>query len=67
MNKARNLTSISKKYGQGYVARFLGSNKILAFAKKADSLMEKIKEKKEFKENKLVISWIPKFGQSYAF
>lgn len=67
MRKAMNLTALARKYGQGYVARISGGTKVFAFSKKVDTLVEKIKDKKEFKENKLVISWVPKFGQRYAF
>lgn len=65
--KSLNLTALSKKYGPGYVARIDGGTKVFAAAKKVDSLVLKIKDKKEFLENKLVISWIPKYGQRYAF
>ena len=62
-----NLTAFSKKYGPGYVARIEGGMKVLAAAKKVDSLVEKIKNMKEFQQNKTVISWIPKYGQRYVF
>lgn len=65
--RSLNLTALSKKYGPGYVARLDGGTKVLAAAKKVDSLVLKIKDKKEFQENKVVISWIPKYGQSYVF
>ena len=61
------MTALSKKYGPGYVARMDGGAQVLASAKKVSSLVEKIKNKKEWQENKLVISWIPKYGQKYAF
>ena len=66
MRKIMNLTSLAKKYGQGYIAR-TESNKVFAFAKRVDLLLDQVKDKKEFKENKLIISWIPKYGQRYAF
>lgn len=49
------------------MARLDGTNKVVAFAQKADDLIKKIKDKKEFKENKLVIGWVPKYGQTYVF
>lgn len=67
VNKPLNLTAISKKYGPGYVARIEGGVRVLAASKKVDLLFKKIKNKKEFKENKVVISWVPKPGQRYAF
>lgn len=67
MKKALNFTAISKKYGPGYMARLDGTTRVVAFAKRADALIEKIKDKKEFKENKLVIGWVPKYGQTYVF
>jgi len=67
MRKTMNLTALAKKYGEGYVARVSGTARVMAFAKKVDQLLEKIKDKKEFKENKLTISWIPKYGQKYSF
>lgn len=65
--KPLNLTAISKKYGPGYVARLNGTTKVLATAKRVDVLFNKVKDKKEFKENKVVIGWIPKYGQTYVF
>lgn len=62
-----NLTPLTKKYGPGYVARVEGTAKVVGYAKRADSLLKKIKDKKEFKENKLIISWIPKYGGRYLF
>ncbi|MBI2611717.1 hypothetical protein HYW54_03155 [Candidatus Gottesmanbacteria bacterium] len=67
MKRPVNFTAISKKYGPGYIARIEGKTKVLAAGKKVDILMKKIKNIKEFKENKVVISWVPKYGQKYAF
>lgn len=67
MKKPIKLTSLSKKYGPGYVARIKGTTKIIDYAKQPDSLLKKIKNKKEFKENRVVISWIPKYGARYVF
>ena len=67
MKKPVNLTSLSKKYGPGFVARVKGTTKVIGYAKRADSLLLKIKNKKEFKENKITISWIPKYGARYVF
>jgi len=67
MKKALNLTVLSKTYGEGYVARIVNSNKILAHAKSADKVIEKIKNSKEFKQKKVVISWVPKYGARYVF
>ena len=67
MGKAQNLTAISKKYGPGYVARVKDGLKVIASAKRVDVLFKKIQNQKDFKENKVVISWVPRYGQSYAF
>jgi len=67
MRKTINLTNLAKKYGPGYVARIANTTTILAFHKRADRLLEKIKDKKEFKENRVIISWIPKYGGRYVF
>jgi len=67
MKKTINLTNLAKEYGPGYVARIINSTKILAHHSRVDKLLEKIKNKKEFKENKVVISWIPKYGARYVF
>ena len=67
MKKLLNLTTLSKKYGPGFVARVKGTGKIIGYAKRPDSLLAKIKNKKEFKENKVIISWIPKYGARYVF
>lgn len=49
------------------MARLSDSNKILAHDKNAKDLMEKVKNRPEFKQNKIVISWIPKYGARYVF
>lgn len=67
MKKALNFTAISRKYGPGYVARLDGTTRVLAAAKRVDILFKKVKDKREFKENRIVISWVPKYGQSYVF
>lgn len=67
MRKAFNLTALSKKFGEGYVARIDGTNRIVGYVPTADVLMKKIQYKKEFKENKVVISWIPKYNATYVF
>jgi len=67
MAKPINLTILSKKYGPGFVARIKGTGRVIAYAKRPDSLLAKIKNKKEFKENKVIISWIPKYGARYVF
>lgn len=51
-----------KKYGPGYVAKAVKSGKVLAHAKKLDVLFKKTKKRRD-----VVISWIPKYGQRYAF
>lgn len=66
MDKPQNFTAISKKYGPGYVARMKNSLKVIASAKRVDTLFKKIRNKKEFKEDKVVIDWVPKYGQQYA-
>lgn len=58
---------MSKKYGTGYVARIQGSTKVIAFAKRADTLMKKIQDTEEFKKKQLVISWVPKHDTTYVF
>lgn len=65
--KSLNFTALSKKYGPGYVARLSGTNRVLAAAKGVDVLFNKVKDKREFKENKIVIGWVPKYGQTYVF
>lgn len=62
-----NLTKLAKKYGPGYVVRIEGTTRIIGYAKQADSLLEKIKNKREFQEDKVIISWIPKYGARYVF
>jgi len=67
MKKPVNLTNLSKKYGPGFVARVKGTTRVIGYAKRPNSLLLKIKNKKEFKENKVTISWIPKYGARYVF
>ena len=67
IKKTFNLTSLSQKLGECYVARIENSGKILAHAKNAKTLMEKVKNIPEFKRNKVVISWVPKYGARYVF
>ena len=67
MRKVLDLTSLSRNLGECYVARIADSNKIIAHSKRADKLMESIKNTDEFKKNKVVISWIPKYGAKYIF
>ncbi|MBI4067045.1 hypothetical protein HY407_01575 [Candidatus Gottesmanbacteria bacterium] len=67
MAKVFNLTSLSQKFGECYVARLKDTDKVIAHAKDADQLLAKIKGREEFKKNKLVISWIPKYGARYVF
>lgn len=67
MEKRINYSKLSKKYGPGYVARIVDTTRVIAYHSKADKLLEKIKNRKEFKENKVVISWIPKYGARYVF
>lgn len=67
MKKSFNLTSLSRTYGESYVARIMGTNQIIAHAKNADEVMDKIKDTEEFKKKKIVISWIPKYGARYVF
>lgn len=65
--KPLNLTAMSLKYGNGYVARLQGTTRVIAHAKRADELMEKIRDTEEFKKKKLVISWVPKHDTTYVF
>lgn len=65
--KSINLTNLSREYGPGYVARIEGTAKIIAHARRADTLVKKVQNKKEFKEDRVVISWIPKYGARYVF
>lgn len=67
MKKTINLTALAKRYGGGYVARLADTTKVIAHAKETDKLLKKIKDRKEFQENKVVISWIPKYGARYVF
>lgn len=67
MRKVVDFTKISKEYGQCYVARLKGTNKIVAHAKTVNKLVDKIKDKKEFNQDKVVISWVPKYGARYLF
>lgn len=67
MRKALNLTSLSKNFGECYVARIVDSDRIIGHSKRADKLMENIKNTEEFKKNKVIISWIPKYGAKYVF
>ena len=63
--KSINITTLTEKYGPGYIAKDKKSGRIVAHAKRVDTLMEKVKERKE--EKKVVISWIPKHGARYVF
>ena len=67
MNKTKsiNITALTEKYGPGYVAKDKKSGRIVASAKRVDTLMKKVKRGKEEKE--VVISWVPKHGARYVF
>lgn len=67
MKQAFNLTSLSRKFGESYVALDTKTNKVVAHARRADKLVEQIKDTKKFKEDKLIISWVPKYGAQYVF
>jgi len=54
MKKSLNLTSLSRAYGESYVARIVGTNRIIAHAKNADEVMDKIKDTGELKKRKLL-------------
>ena len=60
-----NITHLTEKYGPGYIAKDKKTGKVIAYASKVDTLMEKIKKYKIKKE--VVISWIPKHGARYVF
>ncbi len=65
--KPLNLTAMSQKYGDGYVARIQGTTRVIAHAKRADDLMKKICDMDESTKKKLVISWVPKHDTTYTF
>lgn len=62
--KAINITKLTEKYGPGYIAKDKNSGKIVAHASRVDTLMKKVKSKKE---KEVVISWVPKHGAQYVF
>lgn len=62
--KAINITKLTEKYGPGYIAKDKKSGRIVAHATRVDTLMEKVKTRKE---KEVVISWIPKHGAQYVF
>lgn len=67
MKKVRsiNITPLTEKYGPGYIAKDKKAGKVLAFASRVDTLMQKVGSKKP--EREVVISWIPKHGARYVF
>lgn len=60
--KPIDMTSLIKKYGPGYLAKHPKTGRVVAHAKRLDLLF-----KKTGKNNKLIISWIPKAGSRYVF
>ena len=63
--KSINITALTEKYGPGYIAKDKKTGRIVASAKRVDTLMKKVKGGKEEKE--VIISWIPKHGAQYVF
>lgn len=57
-----NITSLTEKYGPGYVAKDKQTGKIIAHAARVDILMKKVKDKE-----RVVVTWIPKHGARYVF
>lgn len=60
--KPVNISSLSQKYGPGYVAKNKKTGKVVAFAKRIDLLFKKTRSKTD-----LVISWVPKKNARYVF
>lgn len=63
--KPINITTLTEKYGPGYIAKDKKSGIIVAHASRVDVLMKKVKTEK--KEKEVIISWVPKHGAQYVF
>ena len=60
--KPINISSLIKKYGPGYVAKSQKTGKVVAHAKRLDTLF-----KKAGKRADVTISWVPKSNAKYVF
>lgn len=60
--KAINITALTKKYGNQYIAKSEKTGKVLAHSERVDMVFKKVKNKKD-----IIISWIPKYGTTYVF
>jgi|GEM_PF-6489864 len=60
--KPINISSLIKKYGPGYVAKSKKTGRVVAHAKRLDTLI-----KKTGKRSDVTISWLPKGNVKYVF
>lgn len=60
--KAINITALTKKYGNQYIAKSEKTGKVLAHNERVDMVFKKVKDKKD-----VIISWVPKYGTTYVF
>lgn len=60
--RAINITALTKKYGNQYIAKSEKTDKVLAHDERMDVVFKKVKNKKD-----VTISWVPKYGTTYVF
>ena len=59
--KPFNISNLIKKYGPGYIAKNSKTGRVVAHAKRLDTLFKKSGDRKD-----IVISWVPKSGARYV-
>ncbi len=65
--KAINITRLAKKKGPGYAAKDRVSGRVVLTARRLDILWSRIIRLDKSRQERLVISWIPKYGAKYVF
>lgn len=60
--RAINITALTKKYGNQYIAKSEKTGKVLAHGERIDLVFNKVKDKKD-----IILSWVPKYGTTYVF
>ena len=60
--KSDDISQLIQKYGPGYVAKNRRSGRVVAHAKKIDTLFKKTMQNKD-----VIISWVPKPDTKYVF
>ncbi len=65
--KAINITRLAKKKGPGYAAKDKISGRVVLTARNLELLWNNILRLDKSRQERLVISWIPKYGAKYVF